>query len=281
MTRAPTIWTRATAPPPSAHYSHLPSQRYPTMKVAALSLLFGSAAAFAPAQHGKVSTALNVKFIEGTKALPFGSSPDTLDGSLPGDVGFDPIGFSTAPFASFNNPLYVEGNFMSDLEWLREAELAHGRIAQLAVVGFIWPGLFGTFPGSDEFGGVDAYSELNPFKAITTVPESALYQIVAGAAWFEYQRVIRIKEQGKDRVLGDIGIGYPGGWNPLNLNYTPEQYAEKQLQEIKHCRLAMIAAFGLICQAVNSGTDVVSQLSPAFAAPEYASKAGYFLPQGI
>jgi hypothetical protein len=43
----------------------------------------------------------------------------------------------------------------------------------------------------------------------------------------------------------------------------------------------MIAAFGLICQAVNSGTDVVSQLSPAFAAPEYASKAGYFLPQGI
>merc|ERR1711966_641400 len=141
-------------------------------------------------------------------------------------------------------------------------ELAHGRIAQLAVVGFLWPGLFGTFPGSDEFGGVDAYSELNPFKALTTVPESALFQIVAGAAWFEYQRVIRIREQGADRVLGDIGIGYPGGWNPLNLNYSPEEYAEKQ------------------GQAVNSGTDVVTQLSPAFAAPEYASKAGYFLPQG-
>lgn len=251
------------------------------MKATCFAALIGSAAAFAPAQTGKASTSLNARFVEGTKALPFGSSPDTLDGSLPGDVGFDPIGFSTAPFASFNNPLYVEGNFMSDLEWLREAELAHGRIAQLAVVGFIWPGLFGTFPGSEEFGGVDAYSELNPFKAITAVPESALYQIVAGAAWFEYQRVKRIKAQGKNRVLGDIGIGYPGGWNPLNINYTPEEYAEKQLQEIKHCRLAMIAAFGLICQAVNSGTDVVTQLSPAFAAPEYASKAGYFLPQGI
>jgi len=251
------------------------------MKLAVLAALSGSAAAFAPASTGKASTALNANFIEGTRALPFGSSPDTLDGSLPGDVGFDPIGFSTAPFASFNNPLYVEGDFMSDIEWLREAELAHGRIAQLAVVGFIWPGLFGTFPGSDEFGGVDAYSELNPFKALTTVPESAIYQIIGGMAWIEYNRVIRIKEQGANRIVGDIGVRYPGAWNPFNIEYSPEDYADKQLQEIKHCRLAMIGAFGLICQAANSGTDVVSQLSPAFAAPEYASKAGYFLPQGI
>lgn len=252
-----------------------------TMKVAALTLLAGSAAAFAPTQTSKASTSLNAQWNEGTKALPFGSSPDTLDGSLPGDVGFDPIGFSTGEFASFNNPLYQDGNFMSDLEWLREAELTHGRIAQLAVVGFIWPGLFGTFPGVEEFGGVDAYSELNPFLALSTVPQSAIYQIVGGMAWVEWNRVQRIKEQGKNRISGDIGIGYPGGWNPFGLNYSPEEYAEKQLQEIKHCRLAMIAAFGLICQAVNSGTDVVSQLSPAFAAPEYAAKAGYFLPEGI
>ena len=251
------------------------------MKLAIAALTAATASAFAPAQTDRTTTALNVQWIEGTKALPFGSSPDTLDGSLPGDVGFDPIGFSTQPFASFNNPLYQEGNFMSDLEWLREAELAHGRIAQLAVVGFIWPGLFGTLPGSDEFGGLDAYSELNPFKALTAVPESAIYQIIGGMAWFEYQRVIRIKEQGANRVVGDIGIGYPGAFNPFNLNYTPEQYAEKQVQEIKHCRLAMIAAFGLICQANNSGTEVISQLAPAFEAPEYAAKAGYFLPQGI
>jgi light-harvesting complex I chlorophyll a/b binding protein 1 len=169
--------------------------------------LFGSTAAFAPAQTSKASTALNANFIEGTKALPFGSSLDTLGGSLPGDFGFDPIGLAT--FASFNNPLYMEGDFVSNLEWLREAELAHGRMAQLAVIRFILPGLFGTFPGSDEFGSVDAYSELNPLKAIATVPESVLHQIVAGMEWFEYQRVIRIKE--KDRVLGDIGTGYPGG----------------------------------------------------------------------
>jgi hypothetical protein len=129
----------------------------------------------------------------------------------------------------------MEGDFVSNLEWLREAELAHGRMAQLAVIRFIWPGLFGTFPGSDEFGSVDDYSELNPLKAITTVPESVLHQIVAGMEWFEYQRVVRIKE--KDRVLGDIGTGYPGGWNPLNIIFIPsKEYAEKQLQKIKHGR---------------------------------------------
>jgi len=170
---------------------------------------------------------------------------------------------------------------MTDLQWLREAELTHGRIAQLAVVGFIWPALFGTFPGNENFGGADAYSYTNPLEAITKVPELAIYQIVGGMAWVEFQRVIRIKEQGKDRVVGDIGLGYPGGWNPFKLDDSPEEYADKQLQEIKHCRLAMVAAFGLICQCYNSGTDVVSQLSPAFAAPEYAAKAGYFLPQGI
>merc|ERR1719183_2572644 len=196
------------------------------MKVAAITLLAGSAAAFSPAPTSKASTALNLQFIEGTRALPYGSAPPTLDGSLPGDVGFDPIGFSTAPFASFNNPIYQEGNFMTDLEWLREAELTHGRIAQLAVVGFIWPALFGTFPGNENFGGADAYSYINPLEAITKVPALAIYQIVGGMAWVEYQRVIRIKEQGSDRVLGDIGIGYPGGWNPFNIDYSPEEYAD-------------------------------------------------------
>ena len=108
------------------------------MKLVIATLLAGSAAAFSPAPTSKASTALNLQFIEGTRALPFGSSPDTLDGSLPGDVGFDPIGFSAQSFSSFNNPLYEEGNFMTDLEWLREAELTHGRIAQLAVVGVLF-----------------------------------------------------------------------------------------------------------------------------------------------
>ena len=54
-------------------------------------------------------------------SVPFLKQPTNLDGSLPGDVGFDPLGFSE----------------VFDVKVLREAELKHGRIAMLAVLGWI------------------------------------------------------------------------------------------------------------------------------------------------
>ena len=56
-----------------------------------------------------------------SKAMPFLSQPEKLDGSMAGDVGFDPLGFST----------------FIDVKWLREAELKHGRICMLAWTGCI------------------------------------------------------------------------------------------------------------------------------------------------
>ena len=56
-----------------------------------------------------------------SKAMPFLSQPEGLDGSMAGDVGFDPLGFSS----------YI------DVKWLREAELKHGRICMLAWTGCI------------------------------------------------------------------------------------------------------------------------------------------------
>ena len=54
-----------------------------------------------------------------SKAMPFLTQPKNLDGSMAGDVGFDPLGISSA----------------IDVKWLREAELKHGRICMLAVAG--------------------------------------------------------------------------------------------------------------------------------------------------
>jgi len=251
------------------------------MKLAITAALIGSAAAFSPASQPRTTTAVSASYDRPSEALPFAKNgaPSTLDGSLPGDVGFDPVGFSTGDIASLfdrkNN-----GDTMSDLYWLREAELTHGRIAQLAVVGFIWPALYGTFPGN-EWTGVDAYNYPNPVEALTNVPGLAIAQIVGAMSWIELRRVSLIKEQGASRIPGDLGIGQYGTWNPLELNFDDDKYAEIQLQEIKHCRLGMLGALGLWLQACNSGTDVVSQLGAAFTYPEYVSKAGYFLPEGI
>merc|ERR1712029_121979 len=80
---------------------------------------------------------------------------------------------------------------------------------------------------------------------------------------------------GPNRMPGDLQLGQGPGprINPFGLNYTPEEFFEKQVQEIKHCRLAMLGAFGLYCQCANSGLDIKAQIGGALTMPDYAGKA--------
>jgi len=216
-----------------------------------------------------------------SQALPFAKAPGTLDGTMLGDVGFDPLGFSTVPVGPWFNGLEGRNGVVGDLAWYREAELIHGRIAQVAVVGFLAPGLFGTLPGN-EWTGVDAYSNTNPVEAFSQVPGLALLQIFLFMTFLEIRRINIIREDGADYQPGNLRIGQGEGYyNPFGLEYSPEAYAEKQLQELKHCRLAMIGVFGLWAQALASGEGVSEQIGAAFSAPDYYAKAGYFLPEGI
>merc|ERR1711977_231685 len=54
--------------------------------------------------------------------LPGSTAPAHLDGSLPGDFGFDPLGLGKDP---------------QTLKWYRQAELQHSRWAMLAVSGIL------------------------------------------------------------------------------------------------------------------------------------------------
>jgi hypothetical protein len=214
-------------------------------------------------------------------ALPFATAPATLDGSMLGDVGFDPLGFSTVPTGPWFKGAEGRNGVPSDLTWYREAEIIHGRIAQVAVLGFISPGLFGTLPGND-WTGVDAYSYTNPLEAFAKAPGLALLQIFLFMSFLEFRRLGIVQEEGSSYQAGDLRIGQgEGRWNPFGLNYSPEAYEEKRLQELKHCRLAMVGVFGLWAQALASGVSVVDQLGSGLTVPDYAAKAGYFLPEGI
>lgn len=214
-------------------------------------------------------------------AIPYELAPDLLDGSLPGDVGFDPCFLSTKAdtIAPYFNGLFAGNAPINGLTWYREAELMHGRISMVAVVGFIAPG-FGTFSGND---WTDSFGYTNPLEAIGGAPSASLFQIFAFMSAMEFRRINFIFADGVKYQAGDSqkwGQG-DGRWNPLGLNYTPAEYAEKQLQEIKHARLAMVGLLGLVFQANASGVSVVEQLSAAFVTPDYVAKAGYFLPEGI
>jgi hypothetical protein len=143
----------------------------------------------------------------------------------------------------------------------------------LAVVGMLFPSYF-HFGGNPSIGvAADAFAELNPFKALTTVPQEGLWQISLIIFGIELARVKRVIRG--DFAPGDLGLGQTG-FNPFGFDYTEEEYFEKQVQEIKHGRLAMFGILGMLLQASASGQGVVQQLSEGLVWPESRANLGGF-----
>ena len=198
------------------------------MKAAAtLALLAGSASAFAPApQSGgsaRAATSSSLSAAEMSTSLPFLVKPAALDGSMIGDVGFDPIGFSDG----------------FDVKWLREAEIKHGRVSMLATVGFV----------ASEFFNFPMFSSMHvddSNAAPAAVGISAMMQIILVAGFEEYRTNkgnITMETMFSDpaRVPGDVGFD-PMGYKKKGA----AEYAKLQLQELKNGRLAMLAIGGMI-----------------------------------
>jgi hypothetical protein len=247
------------------------------MKLSLLSLasLACTASAFmAPAPLARRSSAVRMAADDDNSiALPFDKRPTNLDGTLPGDVGFDPVGFSNNP----PRPWLIGGSGRS-LKWYREAEIVHGRVAMLAALGWVFPNIY-HWPGNADVG-VDAFANVNPLEAVSQVPAAGLWQIAATVAFIELFRINRVIRG--DKEPGDLGLGQgEGRWNPFGFKYTEEEYFEKQLQEIKNGRLAMVGILGLLLQASVTGKGIVQQLGGSFDVPEAVAKAGYYFPEGV
>lgn len=168
--------------------------------VAILATLVASAAAFAPAANQVArSSALN--------ASPFEDEP----GVLAPTGYFDPAklsnGISAETFAKY-----------------RTAELKHGRVAMLAVLGYVatetyhWPGEIAP--------GIPFDSIPSGLAAINAVPFLGWVQIL----WLV--GVVDVKG-----FLGDYDIG--------KLDLEPAEYKKRQTQELQHGRLAMLATLEL------------------------------------
>ncbi|CAM9726072.1 unnamed protein product [Ectocarpus fasciculatus] len=204
-------------------------------------------------------------------SIPIDPYPEGLDGEMVGDTGFDPAGFANNP------PSWVQGEgtgTAARVKWYREAELAHGRVAMLAAAGWIFPEIY-HFPGNSVLGA-DRFAEMNPLLAYDNIPNAGGIQIVVTILILETIRLNR-SIRSDSGVAGDIGLGQgEGRWNPFNFNYTEEEYAEKQLQEMKHGRTAMIGITGMYFQTLVQGQGILHQLGEAFSTPDSVAKAGYF-----
>mmetsp|Transcript_31094 Transcript_31094/g.47179 ORF Transcript_31094/g.47179 Transcript_31094/m.47179 type:complete len:234 (-) Transcript_31094:1480-2181(-) len=227
------------------------------MKLAILSLVAGSAAAFAPSSVKTSSTSLN-------------AAAEDLVGALPPVGFFDPLGF--ADKADENT-----------LKRYREAELTHGRVSMLAVLGFLVgekvEGSSFLFDASIKGPAISHLGQVpEGFWAILLITIGAAEQFRAEKGWVDPSEV-PVDQPGllkSDYVPGDLGldpsevpVDQPGllksdyvpgdlGFDPLGLKpEDPEEFMIMQTKELQNGRLAMLAAAGFLAQELADGKGIV------------------------
>jgi light-harvesting complex I chlorophyll a/b binding protein 1 len=236
--------------------------------VAAFAMLASSAAAFAPSTSDITSTtALSagnmpdrlwnsmVDKNERSRAVPFLPRAINLDGTAPADYGFDPFYLSSIPknFAGFLQPPSWEAvKGLPTLYWMRESEVKHGRVAMLAVVGWIATDLGLRFPGAGA-----PYTEIpNAYLAHNTlVDQGSMTVMLLAAGLIEVTTGAALVQVAK----GDLTDREPGEFNfdPLNLmGKTEDSKKTMMTKEINNGRLAMLAFGGIATQtALDNGVQ--------------------------
>ena len=180
-------------------------------------------------------------------SLPFLKRPANLNGRLPGDRGFDPLNFSSNT---------------ASLNWYREAELKHGRLAMLATVGWVVSELthqsLASTVGYDDtiFGSHDQVpSVLN--GGLDKVNPLFWVEAVCVAAVLEFLAI----EKGDTRAPGNFSF------DPFGLSgKTDEEKFYVQESEIFNGRLAMLAITGFAIQEFTTQDAVIHQ-TPIFFKP--------------
>jgi light-harvesting complex I chlorophyll a/b binding protein 1 len=172
-------------------------------------------------------------------ALPLS---EQLDGSMAGDVGFDPLGLSSIEEVGI------------DLYWLREAEVKHARVAMTAVVGFLQVEIFGPAPGCEMATAknqIDAFWQFwgaHPQYIAAALILITIAETVSGIA-------ATSGRASGERAPGDFGF------DPLGFKKGDSaKFAKLQAQEIANGRLAMFAAAGEILQGMTTDQGAIGNL---------------------
>jgi len=194
-----------------------------TIIIGAASAFTGPSASISTSQ-ARVSTNLNY---EKSESLPFMPYPENLKGYV-GDVGFDPLRFSD----------------FAPMDFLREAEIKHGRICMLAWLGFVSVDM-----GARIYPFPEAYEGLSSVTAHDAlVEQGAMSQIFLWCGLVEVISTIAVVQmlEGSGREPGDYGL------DPIGFlkGKSEEEKNEMKLREIKNGRLAMLAFSGVVTQAV-------------------------------
>lgn len=164
-----------------------------------------------------------------SKAVPFLPLSPALENMVGGEEeGFDPIGVSLS----------------IDFRWLREAELKHGRVSMLAVVGWATTDLGVRIPG--EAYQVSTVKAHNVMVLNNTMPHLLIW--IGAAEFFGFLAILKMQEGKTDRVPGDFGL------RALYPSDAKGQY-DMQLKELRNGRLAMLAIGGMATLGVFTSSE--------------------------
>jgi len=223
--------------------------------VATILATLGSAVAFSPAAlNVRVNTQVfSDAVIEEAAPVPV-EEPEPVPEPEPVSLGFcrgyvggegpEPMPF-TAGLTSINfDPVGFTERAPEWVPWFREAELKHGRAAMLATVGFVIPE-FMRVPG-EQFSFESVPSVMDAYNALP----GSMGQIVLFISVIEAMTIPALANMnGYDRMPGDYSF------DPLGLfPKSPEKQAERQLNELKNGRLAMIAIGGMVTGSAITGS---------------------------
>lgn len=185
------------------------------VKLAIFASLLVSAAAFAPAQHGRTSLAVSASF------------ENELGAESP--LGFwDPIGV-------------VKDGDQATFDRLRYVEIKHGRIAMLAVAGYLTTLAGYRFPGDIDYSGLK-FADIPPgFSAFDNIKDVGLTQIIAFIGFLELTFMKEV--EGKSEFIGDFRNGFIDfGWD----KFDEETKMKKRQIELNQGRAAQMGILGLM-----------------------------------
>lgn len=184
----------------------------------------------------------------------------------------------------------------SQIGFLRQAEIKHGRVAMAAFVGYIVQSNGFTFPwkltGSTEFSEIAAAgSPPDQWDALPTAAKLQIILFVGFLEWVSENSYILGEDGNAHYMRGGKPGAFPSfktGWmphpmpldlyDPLGLykNNSPEKKEKGLVAEINNGRLAMLGIMGFLAESKVPGsvpglTDIVKPYSGEVMAPFTAS----------